>query len=71
MDCLIKEEEKELQNCLEELKGLEGSSSEKVVIQTIIINLVEIYFVLICISLFLNIMLMILNKSILLLSDIW
>ena len=33
MDCLIKEEEKELQNCLEELKGLEGSSSEKVVFE--------------------------------------
>jgi len=33
MDCLTKEEEKELQNCLEELEGLEESSSEKVVFE--------------------------------------
>ena len=39
-------------------------------IHSIIVNLVEEYFVLICISLFYNIMLMILNESILLLSHI-
>ncbi|XP_014619129.1 uncharacterized protein [Glycine max] len=33
MDCLTKEEEKELHNYLEELEGLEGSSSEKVVFE--------------------------------------
>ena len=41
-----------------------------VVIQTIIVNLVEEFFVLIYISLFYNIMMMVLNKSILLLSNI-
>jgi len=39
-------------------------------IQTIIVNFVENIFFLICISLFYNIILMILNESILLLLDI-